>query len=799
MNHRLLVSTFVLAAILAWSGRADGQQDTTPIFVCGEDEKIPAIPFHWTNVILAGDGRLYSPCPSGDHAPDHREVREAAVIGEGRYSADGNRRWRGAQAVARNSTRPQVFPFVSGASSRPGSLEFVLSQLGGLGGLITGSTQQPGCMDTVQVSNDADNPRRWQPGRLFVMLEEFAAYGVRSVGPTPPLSPDFHVLRRGVPLEAAYAIGVHLSRPGVDANMIRAATAGLRECLNHPKTRPTGEVAHLVLEALGVARYEKDADVTVAENFLTQESHGVVLKTLAAVKGLEALIRQHPKHQIGDNARARLRQLVTYGDKTIAPNDLDGAARIRRLALMALQHARDLDISILRAGATDADWQMRRIVAGSLNLSDPQMAGLGKLLTADPAFQVRYELLAPLSRQMSETRECAPVAAAFNDPSPIVVMRAIDLLAPSCTDIDAATARLRALADDLAKREAQPWQISSRALATLARMKPAQARPQLEVAVKHLVWQVRAAAAAMSVGLGDEQAALTLSRDPEPNVQAAALDALFRLRSSAVVSRAMDTLLHGNDYQLLRTAALVLRGLPADAKDDASNALLAALQGLTAQEADTSSDTRIAMLDRLAETLNPLRASDLLPFVGDYDDEVKRAAIKAYTALTHAPPPPAPLRRRYPYQPPASALMSLPSEAFLQLEEGTVMLRLLPDVAPVTVARFAALATQGYYNGLTFHRIVPNFVVQGGSPGANDYAGAKRFMRDEIGPQGVHVRGAVGMSTRGTDAGDGQFFIDLVDLPHLDRTHTVFAYVTQGMDYVDRLLEGGKIVRVTVR
>lgn len=150
-------------------------------------------------------------------------------------------------------------------------------------------------------------------------------------------------------------------------------------------------------------------------------------------------------------------------------------------------------------------------------------------------------------------------------------------------------------------------------------------------------------------------------------------------------------------------------------------------------------------------------------------------------------------------QPPASALMSLPVEASIQLEEGTVILRLLPDVAPVTVARFAALVTQGYYNGLTFHRIVPNFVIQGGSPGANDYAGARRFMRDEIGPQGVHVRGAVGLSTRGTDSGDGQFFIDLVDLPHLDRTYTVFAYVTQGMDYVDRLLEGGRIVRVSVK
>jgi peptidyl-prolyl cis-trans isomerase B (cyclophilin B) len=796
--HRLLVSAFLLAAILPWSGRADGQQDTTPIFVCGEDEKIPAIPFHWTNVILAGDGRLYSPCPSSDHTPDHREVREAAVIGEGRYSADGNRRWRGAQAVARNSTRPQVFPFVNG-SQRPGSLEFVLSQLGGLGGLITGSTEQPRCMDTVQVSDGAANPRRWQPGRLFVMLEEFAGYGVRSVGPTAPLSPDFHVLRRGVPLEAAYAIGVQLSRPGVDANVVRAATAGLRECLNHPKSRPVGEVAHLVLEALGVARYEKDADVTVAENFLTQESHGIVLKTLAAVKGFEALLRQHPQHQIGDSARARLRQLVTYGDKTTAPNDLDAAARIRRLALMALQQARDLDAAILRVAATDGDWQMRRIVAGSLNLSDPQMANLGKLLAADPAFQVRYESLGPLARQMSQTRQCAPVAALLNDPSPIVAMRAIDLLSPTCTDIDAATAKLAALADDLAKREAQPWQISSRALTTLARIRPAEARPHLEVAVKHLVWQVRAAAAAMSVTLADEQAALVLSRDPEPNVRTAALDALFRQRSPAVVPRAIDTLLHGDDYQLLRTAAQVLRGLPADAKDDASNALLAALQGLTAQEADTSSDTRIAMLDRLAETLSPTRARDLLPFVVDYDDEVKTAAIKAYTALTHAAPPPSPLRRRYPYQPPASALLSLPSEAFIQLEEGTVILRLLADVAPVTVARFAALATQGYYNGLTFHRIVPNFVVQGGSPGANDYAGVKRFMRDEIGPQGEHVRGAVGMSTRGTDAGDGQFFIDLVDLPHLDRTHTVFAYVTQGMEYVDRLLEGGKIVRVTVK
>jgi cyclophilin family peptidyl-prolyl cis-trans isomerase len=133
------------------------------------------------------------------------------------------------------------------------------------------------------------------------------------------------------------------------------------------------------------------------------------------------------------------------------------------------------------------------------------------------------------------------------------------------------------------------------------------------------------------------------------------------------------------------------------------------------------------------------------------------------------------------------------------LEGGLVTLSLLKDVAPVTIARFAELASRGYYNGLTFHRVVPNFVVQGGSPGANEYSGTTRYMRDEVGPQAVHVRGAVGISTRGGDTGDGQIFIDLVDLPRLDRDYTVFAYVTRGMELVDALLEGAKIVSVSVK
>jgi len=128
-----------------------------------------------------------------------------------------------------------------------------------------------------------------------------------------------------------------------------------------------------------------------------------------------------------------------------------------------------------------------------------------------------------------------------------------------------------------------------------------------------------------------------------------------------------------------------------------------------------------------------------------------------------------------------------------------VTLRLLPDVAPVTIARFAALVNQRYYHDKTFHRIVTNFVVQGGSPGANEYMGTNRYMRDEVGPQASHIRGAVGISTRGGDTGDAQLFIDLVDVPRLDRDYTVFAYVTQGMEFIDRMLDGAKIFSISVK
>ena len=263
--------------------------------------------------------------------------------------------------------------------------------------------------------------------------------------------------------------------------------------------------------------------------------------------------------------------------------------------------------------------------------------------------------------------------------------------------------------------------------------------------------------------------------------------------------QAIDALKTGSDYQLIRTAAMVLTDLPPDAKDEASNALLIAMRKLTDQESDTSREPRLAIVDRLEETLSPGRSQDLLPFAMDLDDEVNAAVTRLFTKLVNAAPAvPAP-KRRYPYQPPPESLDALPSQALIQLENGTVTLSLLKDVAPVTIARFAELVTRGYYNGLTFHRVVPSVMVQGGSPGANDDTGTTRSFRDELGPQAAHLRGAVGVSTRGPDTGNGQIFIDLVDLPRFDRRYTVFAYVTQGMALIDKMLEGARIVNISLK
>ena len=197
-------------------------------------------------------------------------------------------------------------------------------------------------------------------------------------------------------------------------------------------------------------------------------------------------------------------------------------------------------------------------------------------------------------------------------------------------------------------------------------------------------------------------------------------------------------------------------------------ALKAAWTRLTEESRANSSDARAA----LAATLTRLGAAP---------PAVKAAAHSGESALSTAA-----LRR-----------LAAPRARVTIRDLGAFEFALFTSEAPITVLRFVALAESGYYSGLTFHRVVPNFVVQGGSPAANEYVGAADFMRDEVGLW-PHVRGAVGISTRGRDTGDAQFFVDLVDNPRFDHEYTVFGQLLNGIEIVDRILEGDVIERIEI-
>jgi len=191
----------------------------------------------------------------------------------------------------------------------------------------------------------------------------------------------------------------------------------------------------------------------------------------------------------------------------------------------------------------------------------------------------------------------------------------------------------------------------------------------------------------------------------------------------------------------------------------------------------------------------------LLPYLVDFDSVVADTAaaiVSAWTGRTYRGAP-RPLPDVDEPLDDVAALRTARVRVTMASDAGggSFELRLFPADAPLTVSRFVRLVRSGYYDGLTIHRVVPNFVVQGGSPGANEYMGDGPFLRDEVGLRS-HRRGAVGISTRGRNTGDAQFFVDLVDLPRLDHDYTVFAEVVSGMATVDRLLEGDVMERVEV-
>ncbi len=138
-------------------------------------------------------------------------------------------------------------------------------------------------------------------------------------------------------------------------------------------------------------------------------------------------------------------------------------------------------------------------------------------------------------------------------------------------------------------------------------------------------------------------------------------------------------------------------------------------------------------------------------------------------------------------------------QATMETERGTLALELYDEAAPGTVANFEKLANSGFYDGLAFHRVIPNFVVQGGCPRGDGTGGPGYTIPCETkGNPHKHQRGSLSMAHAGKDTGGSQFFICHAPQPHLDGVHTVFGKVTSDVDVVDAIRKGDRIVKVRV-
>lgn len=599
-----------------------------------------------------------------------------------------------------------------------------------------------------------------------------------------------------VRIEAANALGQLARGP-------KGVTDAKSRLIARTRIEREPRVWAVVAATLGRLPYTTAADVQQAETVLARALPNTATtaiqldEVLGAVEGLESLARQSGK--ISRLSGPTINGLRAASELEGRAQDAPKLARIRKLASLALMAAGGVSRPRLEAGISDSDEEVRRLtmIAARAEIEGRQVVitrGLG-----DPSPRVRYEALQTWGRQFQKI-SCEPILNAIRDSSPHVSLLAIDLLGTPCPAHQSAVRPLLALAEVLTTRPGT-WHAPAHALVALAKTAPAEARKLLPRYISHGTWQVRMYAARAAAALPAYDELVQLARDAHDNVREAALAELFTLKRQEATQLAIEAMARP-DYQLVLTAA---RGLGSHAANEqVLPALLQALARITAEKRDTSRDPRMAILDRIKDlaaphgsTLATDPATILGPYLHDFDSEVARRTGVILQGWQKPAAVSARPRPRPPVSLPAVEALRPARLRFTMAGRGPFELRLFVDDAPLSALRVATRAREGYYNGLTFHRVVPNFVVQGGSPGANEYMGDGPFMRDEVGLLS-HLRGTVGISTRGRDTGDAQIFINLVDLPRLDHTYTVFAEVTSGMEIVDALLEGDVIERVDV-
>jgi HEAT repeat protein/cyclophilin family peptidyl-prolyl cis-trans isomerase len=509
------------------------------------------------------------------------------------------------------------------------------------------------------------------------------------------------------------------------------------------------------------------------------------------------------------------------------PGSVDDPWVELRLALVALGRLKDVrsaELALVEKEKPRFDWwaatwvamrletpTLRPVLLAAAGSNDPlsralAARGLGAL--KDPA---AVEVVAPLVRDRNEAvvvsalralavlgdaRGVAAAASVLDSPSSAVQREALRAIAALPAD--------RALGPRIVPfvGSREPW-IRAAALGALARSD----RENLALVLSGLdpdpVWFVRSSLATTLGDLGDETSVgllFGLLKDEDPRVLPAVLEALRKARGADSV----DTLKRHLEHPDFAVRAAAAEGLVSQKATGLTAALAAAYRrGLS----DVDVDARVAAVEGLAAQGEALAREALREAArSDPSRVVRERASRALAALGETSPPrPGPERERppvdyrlmlLPYEPvPGVALYS--PRAFLYTRYGKIEILLDVVETPLTTASFIDLARRGFYDGLTFHRVEPNFVVQGGCPRGDGSGGPGYTLRSEVTGR-PFGRGAVGMALSGKDTGGSQFFVTLSPQPHLDGAYPLFGTVVAGMEHVDKIRPGDVIERVEI-
>ncbi|HEV3470915.1 MAG TPA: peptidylprolyl isomerase [Pyrinomonadaceae bacterium] len=674
----------------------------------------------------------------------------------------------------------------------------------------------------------AEDERRWEESDLGQLLADpsaavrrRAALAAGRIGDEAAVAPLVRVLRtdadEGARATAAFALGEVESGAGADA-LLEALRSSKSASVRARAVEALGKIAGALPEAQAERRNQLGGAVV---SVLTAEHGRPKQNRLLVLLGLTAALRARPAEgpravalfldskdarvrADAANALTRLRAKVSLERlRAMVTSERDAVVRANAArALGAAEDAAAFEV-LLKAATTDADQRVRVSALRSVALLKDARAAAPLLRRAEELLAAYRSAQAGVAgRVPAETNELLEVATTIgrllsntDHEGAVELLRRVRGAGLSAPEVETALARIAPVAylrdrevTELGRNGPGPDQVAyarrvsavGQGLGELAGLTSAMvgnSAVSLQADAQMLLRSLMDDRQTPALAVPDLLRSLASFKPPDlPSVARA------KLRADDVIVRATAADLLAELPPSEENARALAEALPRALRDeqlnDAALSTLAALARQRGEAATAAVRTALEVSDYLVRR----RAADILRERGAGE------ARRVETVNT---------RNREADYARALGRAGKSVRAVVHTDKGAFTVELLADEAPLTVDNFVQLARRNYFNNVSFHRVVPNFVVQGGDPRGDGNGGPGYQIRCEINTV-PYERGAVGMALSGKDTGGSQWFVTHSPQPHLDGGYTVFGRVVEGMDVVDRIARGDLIRSVVV-